>query len=260
MPFVKTDNAEICNESHGEGPAIVLAHCAAGNTLVWWQQVAHFATAHRVVAFDHRGWGRSRCEPGYRDATYFAEDMRAVLDEAGIERAAVICQSMGGWTGMQFALAYPERVSCLVLSCSSAGVQTPAAIRAMETPPPGQAGVTQSQIPWNEPHMGLAADAFDRIPDRAFLFRQLASLNPPFSDVGLRELRVAPEDMEGFATPTLVIAGKQDRIFGLDVMTEVSQAIPRARFHIIRDAGHSPHFETPGEFNSIVGDFIARNG
>ena len=66
--------------------------------------------------------------------------------------------------------------------------------------------------------------------------------------------------MEGFATPTLVIAGKQDRIFGLDVMTEVSQAIPQAQFHIISDAGHSPHFEKPGEFNSIVGDFIARHG
>ena len=251
MSIVKTDNAEIYYESHGEGPAIVLAHCAAGNTLVWWQQVAHFAPAHRVIAFDHRGWGRSRCEPGYRRASYFAEDMRAVLDESGIERAAVICQSMGGWTGMQFALADPERVSCLVLSCSPAGVQTP---------PPGQAGSTQAPVPWNEPHMGLAADAFDRIPDRAFLFRQLASLNPPFSDVGLRELRVVPEDMEGFSTPTLVIAGKQDRIFGLDVMTEVSQAIPQAEFRIIHDAGHSPHFETPGEFNSIVGDFIARHG
>ena len=260
MSMVNTDNAEIYYESHGEGPAIVLAHCAAGNTLVWWQQVAHFVPAHKVIAFDHRGWGRSRCEPGYRDATYFAEDMRAVLDEAGIERAAVVCQSMGGWTGMQFALANPERVSCLVLSCSPAGVQTPAAMRAMQTPPPGPAGVTQSQIPWNEPHMGLAADALDRIPDRAFLFRQLASLNPPFRDVGLRELRVGPEDMEGFSIPTLVIAGKQDRIFGLDVMTEVSQAIPHAQFHIIRDAGHSPRFETPGEFNSVVGDFIARHG
>ena len=55
MPIVNTDNAEIYYESHGEGPAIVLAHCAAGNTLVRWQQVAHFAPAHRVVAFDQRG-------------------------------------------------------------------------------------------------------------------------------------------------------------------------------------------------------------
>ena len=80
MSLVKTDNAEIYYESHGEGPAIVLAHRAGGNTLVWWQQVAHFAPTHRVITFDHRGWGRSHCEPGYRGASYFAEDMRAVID------------------------------------------------------------------------------------------------------------------------------------------------------------------------------------
>ncbi len=259
MFTVQTENAEIYYESHGEGPAIVLAHCAGGNSLVWWQQVVHFAPTHRVIAFDHRGWGRSRCELGHRRASHFAADMRAVMDDAGVERAAVVCQSMGGWTGMQFALANPERVSCLVLSCSPAGVQTPAAIRAMQTPPPSRAGNAEGIVPWNEPHIALAADAFERIPDRAFLYRQLSSLNPPFSDVGLGELRVGREELEGFSVSTLVIAGAQDRIFGLDVMTEVSQAIPGAAFHVIADAGHSPNVETPREYNEVVGRFIAEN-
>lgn len=257
MPTVKTDNAEIYYESHGEGPAIVLSHCAAGNTLIWWQQVAHFAPSYKVVAFDHRGWGRSHCEPRHRRASYFAEDMRAVMDDSGIERAAVVCQSMGGWAGMQFTLANPERVSCLVLSCSPAGVQTPSVIRAMQAPPPGQAGDAQEPAPWNEPHLALAVDAFDRIPDRAFLYPQLSALNPPFVNVGLSELRVSQEDVEGFSTPTLVIAGAQDRIFSLDAMEEVSQAIPQARFHVIPNAGHSPNFETPEEFNKVVSGFIA---
>ncbi len=259
MFTVQTENAEIYYESHGEGPAIVLAHCAGGNSLVWWQQVVHFAPTHRMIAFDHRGWGRSQCEPGHRRASHFAEDMRAVMDDAGVERAAVVCQSMGGWTGMQFALADPERVSCLVLSCSPAGVQTPAAIRAMQTPPPVRAGNAEGIVPWNEPHVALAADAFERIPDKAFLYRQLSSLNPPFSDVGLGELKVGREELEGFSIPALVIAGAQDRIFGLDVMTEVSQAIPGAAFHVIADAGHSPNVETPAEYNEVVGRFIVGN-
>ena len=124
MPFVNTDNAKVYYETHGEGPPVVLAHGAGGNTLVWWQQIAHFARRHKVVAFDHRGWGRSQCAPEHKHARYFADDMRAVMDDAGVERAAVICQSMGGWTGMQFTLANPERVSCLVLSGTPGGVQT----------------------------------------------------------------------------------------------------------------------------------------
>ena len=134
MPFVNTDNAKIYYETQGEGPPVVLAHGAGGNTLVWWQQIAHFARRHKVVAFDHRGWGRSQCAPEHKHARYFAGDMRAVMDDAGVERAAVICQSMGGWTGMQFTLANPERVSCLVLSGTPGGVQTPERHQSARSP------------------------------------------------------------------------------------------------------------------------------
>ena len=79
MPFVNTDNAKVYYETHGEGPPVVLAHGAGGNTLVWWQQIAHFARRHKVVAFDHRGWGRSQCAPEHKHARYFADDMRAVM-------------------------------------------------------------------------------------------------------------------------------------------------------------------------------------
>ena len=54
------------------------------------------------------------------------------MDDVGVERAAVVCQSMGGWTGMQFTLANPGRVSCLVLSGTPGGVETPAVVRARE--------------------------------------------------------------------------------------------------------------------------------
>ena len=127
---------------------------------------------------DWRGWGRSHCEPRYRKASYFAEDILAVMDETGVERAAIVCQPMGGWTGMRFALANPERVSCIVLSCSPAGVQTPAFIKAMQVPLSGHPNSTQGPILWDEPHVALAAGAFDRIPDKAFLFRQVSSLDP----------------------------------------------------------------------------------
>ena len=134
MPFVNTNNAQIYYETHGEGSPIVLAHGAGGNTLVWWQQIAHFAADYKVVAFDHRGWGRSKCAPEHKHARHFAADMQAVMDAAGVDRAAIVCQSMGGWTGMQFTLANPARVSCLVLSGTPGGVQTPCRNRSARCP------------------------------------------------------------------------------------------------------------------------------
>lgn len=259
MPFVSTDNAEIYYEAHGEGSPVVLAHGAGGNTLVWYRQVAHFARWHRVIAFDHRGWGRSRCQPQHKHARYFADDMRAVMDAAGVERAAIVCQSMGGWTGMQFTLAHPERVSCLALSGTPGGVQTPGVIQARDARARSRAIDLDRPIAWNEPHLALAPDAFERDPANALLYHQLSALNPPIGDTGTGELGVSPDALTDYDTPTLMVAGAQDRIFPLAVLQEVSQVIPGAKLHIIEQAGHSPYFEAPAEFNRVVGEFIAAN-
>ena len=259
MPFVNTDNAKIYYETHGEGSPIVLAHGAGGNTLVWWQQIAHFARRHTVLAFDHRGWGRSQCAPEHKHARYFADDMRAVMDDAGVERAAIVCQSMGGWTGMQFTLAHPDRVSCLVLSGTPGGVQTPAVMKAREARAQSRTNALDRPIPWNESHLALASDAFDKDAAMAFLYRQMSGLNPPIGDTGTGEIGVAPDALGDYAIPTLMVAGAQDRIFPLAVLKEVSQVIPGAQLHIVESAGHSPYFETAAEFNAVVGAFIGEH-
>ena len=178
MPLVRRPQASIYYETSGEGPPLVFAHGAGGNTLVWWQQVPHFARRYRVLTFDHRGFGRSACEAGAETARHFAGDLAAVLDDAGIDRAALVCQSMGGWTGLQLARAMPARVAALVLSGTPAGIMTPKVGRALLAL--AQAVTQMDRVPaWNEPHPALAADIFTRDPSRGFLYAQMAALNPP---------------------------------------------------------------------------------
>jgi pimeloyl-ACP methyl ester carboxylesterase len=260
MPFVTRPHARIYYETAGAGPPIVFAHGAGGNTLVWWQQVPHFAPRHRVLTFDHRGFGRSVCDAGNEQGRHFADDLAAILDDAGIERAALVCQSMGGWTGMQFARAHPERVAALILSGTPAGLLTPkvlAALRAI-----AEAAAQMDRVPaWNEAHPALAADVFDRDAARGFLYAQLTGLNPPgaLSRIALQEVMTEPEALGDWAIPTLLIAGDHDRLFAPDVLQDVAAAIPGARFERIPSAGHSPYFEAPDQFNRIVSDFLARH-
>ncbi len=126
MPTVSNDHAEIHYDVFGpeNAPAIVFAHGAGGNGLSWWQQIPHFGERYRVVVFDHRGFGRSRCEEGHFSTTHFANDLVALLDAEGIERAAIVCQSMGGWTGLPLAVKHAARVSCLVLCGTPGGLYT----------------------------------------------------------------------------------------------------------------------------------------
>ena len=79
MPRVESAGASLYYETHGSGPAVVLAHGAGGNAMVWWQQVPHFARRHTVVVFDHRGFFRSRCAPEALDPGLFASDLAAIL-------------------------------------------------------------------------------------------------------------------------------------------------------------------------------------
>ena len=55
MPTITREKATIHYEVHGEGPPLALVHGVGGNTLVWWQQVPHFARSHRVITLDQRG-------------------------------------------------------------------------------------------------------------------------------------------------------------------------------------------------------------
>jgi pimeloyl-ACP methyl ester carboxylesterase len=72
---------------------------------------------HRVIAYDARGHGTSSPAPGPGDYGYdrLAADAVAVLGAAGVERAALVGQSMGAATAVAVALAHPERVSALAL-------------------------------------------------------------------------------------------------------------------------------------------------
>jgi pimeloyl-ACP methyl ester carboxylesterase len=260
MPVVQRPHAGIYYESVGAGRPVVFAHGAGGNTLVWWQQVPHFARRYRVLTFDHRGFGRSHCEAGFEQGRYFADDLSAVLDDANIDRAALVCQSMGGWTGMQLARAQPERVAALVLSGTPAGVLTPKVLAALGTI--ATAAAQMDAVPaWNEPHPALAADIFERDPERGFLYAQLTALNPPgaLTRIALNEVMTEPAALAAWSIPTLLVGGEHDRLFAPDVLQDVAAAIPGARFERVPYAGHSPYFETPDEFNRIVGEFLRRH-
>jgi pimeloyl-ACP methyl ester carboxylesterase len=258
LPTVETRDATLYYEVHGrEGaPAVVFAHGAGGNRMSWWQQVPVFAREHRVLTFDHRTFGRSACAPEHFTTGEFVADLLAVMDAEGIERAALVCQSMGGWTGLPTALAHPQRVRALVLCDTPGGLFDAAVSEAMRSIG-GRAGREGIQA-----HAALAPDFPQRRPDLTQLYAQISDLNTGV-DAGVMaaalfaaEARIDPSALDGFRVPTLVVAGAHDLLFPIELMRHVAGLIPGAQLREFPDCGHSTYFEEPETFNACVGEFV----
>ncbi|MEA2428108.1 MAG: hypothetical protein QOF37_1736 [Thermoleophilaceae bacterium] len=117
-PFeVRTGDVTIAGETIGEGPDVVLMHgLTATRRYTTMGSKALPRAGYRVTTFDARGHGESSPagDPGAYEYRDLVEDLRAVLDHLGADRAAIGGASMGAHTAMAFALAWPERVSALV--------------------------------------------------------------------------------------------------------------------------------------------------
>lgn len=105
-------------EETGEGPPVVLLHgLTATRRYVLHGSRSLERSGHRVIAYDARGHGDSspaEAPEAYEYADLLA-DLRAVLDDRGVERAVLVGNSMGAHSAAAFALAEPERVEALVL-------------------------------------------------------------------------------------------------------------------------------------------------
>jgi 3-oxoadipate enol-lactonase len=254
MAFATSGAAQIYYEVYGTGPALVFAHGRGGNAASWWQQVPVFARDYKVIVFDHRCFGRSQCAVEDFDRAHFDADLIAVLDAAEVETAAVVCQSMGGWTGLRAALHYPERIRCLVLSNTPAGVDLPVVHEAL----------SKAREAFASEGVGSAAVARDfpeRRPEAAYLYQQISDLNlqiPEALSYGT-EGSIDPAELADFAIPTLFVTSEYDAMLPPDVIREVANLIPEAEYVVLPSAGHSTYFETPEQYNASIAPFLARH-
>src|SRR5215211_3749096 len=109
------DGREINYAELGEGPALVFVHGLGASWQSWLENIPEFARDHRVVAMDLPGFGCSDMPAEDISIEYYANWTFRLLDDLGIERAAVVGNSMGGFTAAEMAIRRPERVQRLAV-------------------------------------------------------------------------------------------------------------------------------------------------
>ncbi|HEY2671265.1 MAG TPA: alpha/beta hydrolase [Rugosimonospora sp.] len=109
----------------GTGPTVLAVHGITANALAWAPVAEALAGRVSLVAPDLRGRAASRDLPGPYGMAAHADDLVAVLDFLGIERAPLVGHSMGGFVAALAALRHPDRVSSVLLVDGGVALRVP---------------------------------------------------------------------------------------------------------------------------------------
>jgi pimeloyl-ACP methyl ester carboxylesterase len=257
MSVAELNGARIAYELTGSGPAVALVHAGIADRRMWRETVPALAGDFTVLTYDQRGFGDSTLPSG--PVTY-TDDLRALLDHVGIERAAVVGVSMGGRSALELALLHPECVTHLVLV--GAGL-------------PDWDWSEQMKRVNEEEDAAFEAGDFDRMVALNVDFwvgSASTAVRTLVAEMQRRVLEIAVPDPEPsspppldppasqrlgeIAMPTLVAVGEEDVPDMKEIADALAAGIPGATKVVIPGATHLPPLEQPEEFNRILLDFL----
>lgn len=256
MPYVSSDGVNLYYQVYGSGErTIVLAHGMGGNSAIWFNQVAALVADYRVIVFDHRYFARSTCPEENFLPAKFPNDALAIMDDLDVRSATFICQSMGGWTGSQVAVHYPDRIDGLVMS------HTPGVFTHPDVAPPKNLERLTSGIGGGFHTPALAEDFPDKDLRGAVLYQMVSEFNGITNSVIAKQIAAANigvdvRTLDAYAIPTLFITGAKDVLFPPEYIGALAVKVPRARCVNLGDVGHSSYFELPDAFNAEVRLFL----
>ena len=264
--YVEIDGDRLFYEVAGRGPALLFLHAGITDRRMWETEFERFSGDHLVACFDARGFGRSSAHtrPFLR-----CEDTLAVMNAAGIDRAALVGCSLGGRTALEVCVTAPDRVSGLVLIAAVLrGHEWSADMRRYEEEEDDlfeRADLDELV----EINLRTWVDGPQRSPDevdptmRALVgamqrdsFEILLATGDGLSD----EDEIHPpaaERLGEIAVPTLVMWGNLDVPDIAKIGERIAGAIPESAVEIVEGAAHLPNLEAPKRVGDAIATFLA---
>lgn len=241
-------------EGAADRPVLVLLNSIGTDLSLWDRTVPLLLPAFRLLRIDTRGAGGSDAPPGDYSLATLADDVVAILDDAGVAQAAVAGVSLGGMVAMQLALDHPGRVSALALICTSATMDPAAWTSRIDTVRrDGTAAIADMAV-----GRFLSPTFAKRHPEIAETVRDGIARQ---SDDGYAGAGAAIRDMAladrigGIAVPTLVVTATLDVSTPYAGHGEHLLTIPDAR-HVSVDGAHLPPIEAPGALATALRRFL----
>jgi pimeloyl-ACP methyl ester carboxylesterase len=257
-----------------EAGTVVFLHAFPLSAEMWRPQLDCVPAGWRFIAPDLRGFGLSvpapptpgAESPGAGRAAVsiddFAQDVVGLLDALHLPRVVVAGLSMGGYAAFALLRAAPARIRGLVLADTRAGADGPGALasrdRMIEALDSGGPEIVADRM---LPGL-LGATTRASRPELVEQVRRLMVSQPAEAiREALLRLKGRPDSaplLADIVCPTLVVAGAEDEITGVDAARQIHDGVSGSSLTVIEHAGHLPNMEQPAAFNAALGRFLAQ--
>ncbi len=254
----------------GAGRPLLLIHGLGASVVTWRDNIGPLAESFRVIALDLPGHGDSdKPDIDYAGPTIVRLIARFV-GAIGIEKTAIVGNSVGGALGLMVALAHPNLVSGLILVGSAGlGKEISTYVKLVSVPLLGQLlessklGGTKFML-YNVFHDRSLVSP--ELLEELYRSRQMRGAKEAVVRVihntvnmrGVRDDFVLIDELKDLPMPTMVVWGAEDRIFPVSHAYRAADSSPQTVLKIFEECGHWPHMEKATAFNSAVTKFLSR--
>lgn len=228
-----------------DGPVVVLSNSLGSTHRMWDAQVEALEEHFRVVRYDTRGHGGSPVPAGPYSMDDLADDVIALLDELGVDRAHVVGLSLGGMTAMRLAARDPDRIDRVAVLCTAAYL--PPAQGWLDRAAAVRAGGSEAVAPavvqrwYTEPflaaHPDVHAASVEMIADTPA--EGYAGCCEAIATMDLREL------LPSVKAPVLAIAGADDPATPPAMLEEIATSVPDGTLLVVPSSAHLANAEQP---------------
>ena len=271
MPHATTnDGVRLYFEETGAGTPVIFVHEYAGDFRSWEPQLRHFGQRYRALAFNARGYPPSdvpETVERYGQARA-ADDVAAVLDHLGLDRAHVVGLSMGGFATLHFGFRHAARARSLTVAGCGYGAEPDQRARfRAEAEAVADFIRNNGMAAFSEKYAcGPTRVQFENKDRRGFAeFKRMLAEHDARgainTQLGVQRERPSlydlVDEMRRLSVPTLILTGDEDWPC-LNPGILMKREIASAALAVMPNCGHAINLENPDEFNRIVDAFLAQ--
>lgn len=263
MPHLHVNQVDLYYEFHGPeaGELLILNNGVFMNTASWAFQLPDLARRYRVLTYDMRGQGQSEHPESNYSLDLHAEDLVALMDALGLDRAHMVGTSYGGELNLQMGIRHPERCASLVIvaSVSHSDPLLAAMIERWRLAAMLGDGPQFFRLIYADTYSeGFLSDRPELIP---MAEQRYASLDLPAAVRLIESFQCFDvlADLGRIQVPTCIVSAELDLLKPRKYGEIMHRAIAGSEFHLIPGAGHVVVLERAAEVNTIILGFLVKH-